>query len=80
MRGPATARPSAMPGHLRAAGLHNVDARERLRVDRRLEEALTHGADPLHLAFVFGTDEKTAIRYAQSARALRGEAAEQPSQ
>ncbi|MFD5496385.1 hypothetical protein ACFYY3_24025 [Streptomyces sp. NPDC001812] len=51
---------------------------ERLRVDRQLEEALTHGADPLHLAF--GIDEKTAIRYADSARALLGEAAEQASQ
>jgi hypothetical protein len=37
---------------------------ERLRVDRQLEEALTHGLDPLHLAVVFGLDEKTAIRYA----------------
>ncbi|WP_406401783.1 hypothetical protein [Streptomyces uncialis] len=43
---------------------------ERLRVDRRLEEALTHGADPLHLALVFGIDEKTALRYADSARQL----------
>lgn len=52
----------------------------RLRVDRQLAEALTHGADPLHLALVFGIDEKTAIRYADSARALLGEAAEQASQ
>jgi site-specific recombinase XerD len=43
---------------------------ERLRVDRQLEEALTHGADPLHLALVFGIDDKTAIRYADSARRL----------
>ena len=43
---------------------------ERLRVDRQLEEALTHGPDPLHLAVVFGIDEKTAIRYAASARQL----------
>ncbi len=43
---------------------------ERLRVDRQLEEALTHGADPLHLAVVFGLDEKTALRYATAARAL----------
>ncbi|MFD4835715.1 hypothetical protein ACFWPV_38635 [Streptomyces uncialis] len=43
---------------------------ERLRVDRRLEEALTHGADPLHLALAFGIDEKTAMRYADSARQL----------
>jgi hypothetical protein len=51
-----------------------------LRVDRQLEEALTHGADPLHLALVFGIDEKTAIRYAVSARVLLDEAAEQSSQ
>lgn len=43
---------------------------ERLRVDRQLEEALTHGPDPLHLALVFGIDEKTAIRYAASAQQL----------
>jgi len=43
---------------------------ERLRVDRQLEEALTHGPDPLHLAVVFGLDTKTAIRYASSARQL----------
>ncbi|WP_380282579.1 hypothetical protein [Kitasatospora purpeofusca] len=49
---------------------------ERLRVDRQLEEALTHGADPLHLALVFGIDEKTAIRYADSARALLEQVAE----
>ena len=30
---------------------------ERLRVDRQLEEALTHGPDPLHLASVFGLDQ-----------------------
>ncbi|WP_371583127.1 hypothetical protein [Streptomyces sp. NBC_01314] len=41
-----------------------------------LEEALTHGADPLHLALVFGIDEKTAVRYAGSARALLGQTAE----
>jgi integrase len=40
---------------------------ERLRVDRQLEEALTHGPDPLHLAVVFGLDPKTAIRYAENA-------------
>lgn len=43
---------------------------ERLRVDRQLEEALTHGPDPLHLAVVFDLDAKTAIRYANSARQL----------
>lgn len=35
---------------------------ERLHLDRQLDEALTRGPDPLHLAAVFGLDEKTAIR------------------
>ncbi|MEV0489962.1 hypothetical protein [Streptomyces atratus] len=43
---------------------------ERLRVDRQLEEAMIQGPDPLHLAEVFGLDEKTAMRYADSARQL----------
>ncbi|MFC5198257.1 hypothetical protein [Streptomyces kaempferi] len=49
---------------------------ERLRVDRHLEEAIIQGPDPLHLAEVFGLDEKTAMRYADSARALLEQAAE----
>jgi hypothetical protein len=49
---------------------------ERLRVDRQLEEALAHAPDPLQLAEVFGLDEKTAMRYADSARALLEQAAE----
>jgi hypothetical protein len=49
---------------------------ERLRVDRQLEEALTCGADPLHLAAVFGIDDTTAIRYATIARQLLETAAE----
>jgi integrase len=43
---------------------------ERLRVDRQLEEALAHRADPLHLTAVFDIHESTAIRYATSARQL----------
>jgi integrase len=43
---------------------------DRLRIDQQLEEALTHGADPLHLAAIFGIDDSTAIRYAASARQL----------
>ena len=44
---------------------------ERLRADRQLEEALTCGADLLHLAAVFGIDDTTAaIRYATIARQL----------
>jgi hypothetical protein len=31
---------------------------ERLRIGRQLEEALTHGPDPLHLAVVFDLDPK----------------------
>jgi len=50
---------------------------ERPRVDRQLEEALTCGADPLHLAAVFGMDDTTAIKYATIARQLLQTAAEQ---
>ena len=50
---------------------------ERLRMDRQLEEVLTHGPDPLHLAAVFGLDPKTAIRYAETARQLLTTTAEQ---
>jgi integrase len=57
--------------------LHGLTATlERLRIDRQLEEALTHRADPLHLAVVFDITETTAIRYAASARQLL----EQPHQ
>lgn len=61
----------AVSGHWIDAGFRGQEATlERLRVDRQLEEALTHGPDPLHLAVVFGLNEKTAIRYASSARQL----------
>ncbi|WP_260327441.1 hypothetical protein [Streptomyces sp. TLI_185] len=61
-----------------SAAMRGQDATlERLRVDRQLEEALAHGPDPLHLAEVFGLDEKTAMRYAESARALLEQGAEQ---
>ncbi len=50
---------------------------ERLRVHRQLDEALTQGPDPLHLASVFGLDPKTAIRYAENARQLLITAAEE---
>ena len=49
---------------------------ERLRIDRQLDEALTSGPDPLHLAAVFGLDDTTAIRYATAARQLLDTAAE----
>lgn len=51
--------------------LHGLPATlERLRIDRQLEEALAHRADPLHLTTVFDMHESTAIRYAASARQL----------
>ena len=50
---------------------------ERLRADRQLEEALTCGADPLHLAAMFGIDDTTAIKYATIARQLMQTPAEQ---
>ncbi|MFF8880845.1 hypothetical protein [Streptomyces flaveolus] len=50
---------------------------ERLRFDRQLEEAMVRGSDPLHLAEVFRLEEKTAMRYADSARALLEQTAEQ---
>ena len=50
---------------------------ERLHVDRQLEEALSHGPDPLHLAAVFGIHDNTAIRYAAAARQILETAAEQ---
>jgi hypothetical protein len=52
---------------------------DRLRIDRQLEEALVHGPDPLHLAAVFGVSEKTAIRYAKTARQLLQTPIEEPA-
>lgn len=43
---------------------------ERIRIDRCLHEALTNGADPLHLATLFGLHPTTAMRYAISARRI----------
>lgn len=43
---------------------------EALRIDRQLDEALTQGPDPLHLAVVFGITDTTAIRYSNAARQL----------
>ncbi len=61
--------PVSQPGI--AAVLRGLPATlERLRIDRQLEEALTHGADPLHLAVVFEISDTTAVRYAANARQL----------
>jgi len=43
---------------------------ERLRIDRQLEEAMASGADPLHVALVFGISDSSAVRYAENARRL----------
>ncbi|WP_329468215.1 hypothetical protein [Streptomyces sp. NBC_01431] len=77
-----TANTSSRAGsHWISAAMRGQDATlERLRVDRQLEEARVKGPDPLHLAEDFGLDEKTAMRYADSARAQLPQAAEQPSQ
>ncbi len=50
---------------------------EALRAGRQLDEALTHGPDPLYLAVMSGLDETTAIRYANAARHLLTATAEQ---
>jgi integrase len=44
-----------------------------IRIDRHLDEALTRGPDPLHLAAVFGVCEATAVKYANAARRLLSE-------
>ncbi|MCX5214679.1 hypothetical protein OG689_36405 [Kitasatospora sp. NBC_00240] len=68
---------SRASNHWISAAMRGQDATlERLRVDRQLEEALVQGPDPLHLAEVFGLHETTAMRYADSARALLEQAAE----
>ena len=62
---------TANPHVILSRAFRRLDATlERLRVDRQLDEALSCGPDPLHLAAVFGLDDKTAIRYADNARQL----------
>lgn len=48
-----------------------------IRMDRQLEEALTHGPDALHMAAVFGISERAAIRYANAAKAFLESSLEQ---
>jgi hypothetical protein len=57
--------------HSWARALRGLDATlEQIRIDRQLEEALSVGFDPLHLAEVFKINPSTAVRYALNARAL----------
>lgn len=53
---------------------------EHMRTDRQLEEALSAGPDPLHLAAVFGISHQTAIRYAHAARQLLAEPTAVPAE
>lgn len=50
--------------------LHQGVYLERIRGDRVLHEALTVGADPLHLALVFNLSHTTASSYAAIAQNL----------
>jgi integrase len=58
--------PSYLAVNLRRHGVHL----EQVRKDRILHEALTTGADPLHLALVFNLSHTTASRYAGIAQNL----------
>jgi integrase len=57
--------------------LHQGVYLERIRGDRVLHEALTAGADPLHLALVFNLSHTTASRYAAIAQSLLDDQIEQ---
>ncbi|MFF3249238.1 hypothetical protein ACFYWY_37240 [Streptomyces sp. NPDC002870] len=57
--------------------LHQGVYLERIRGDRVLREALTVGADPLHLALVFNLSHTTASRYADIAQKLLNDQIEQ---
>jgi integrase len=84
-RWPNTANPHLLISYSSALGHAPVSATwilnlrglpgtlERLRIDRQLEEAIATGADPLHLAAVFGFSEGAAIRWATNARELIGD-------
>jgi len=51
---------------------------DRIRADRILHEALTAGADPLHLSLIFNIDHSTALRYTTIAEHLLSDELEQP--
>ncbi|MGI5380579.1 hypothetical protein ACQEV2_41500 [Streptomyces sp. CA-251387] len=60
--------------------LHQGIYLERIRGDRVLHEALTVGADPLHLALVFNLSHTTASRYATIAQDLLDDQIEQAAE
>ncbi len=53
---------------------------DHIRADRVLHEALTTGADPLHLSLVFNISHGAAARYASIAEHLLNDELEQPQQ
>ena len=59
--------------HLLRRGVHL----EQIRGDRVLHEALSSGADPLHLALVFNLSHTTASKYAAIAQDLLDDQIEQ---
>ena len=58
------------PGYLACNLRRNGVDLEHVRKDRILHEALTTGADPLHVALVFNLSHTTASRYAGIAQNL----------
>jgi hypothetical protein len=60
--------------------LHQGVYLERIRGDRVLHEALTVGADPLHLALLFNLSHTTASRYAAIAQNLLDDQIEQTAE
>jgi CBS domain-containing protein len=67
------ARKSSRSEYLKRHLLHQGVYLERIRGDRVLHEALTVGADPLHLALVFNLSHTAASRYATIAQNLLDE-------
>jgi hypothetical protein len=51
---------------------------DRIRADRILHEALSTGADPLHLSLMFNLSHHAASRYAAMAEHLLGDEPEKP--
>lgn len=85
-RWPHTANPHLVISYCTALGLGPVSHAllapalrglpatiDRLRMDRQLDEAIAAGADPLHLAAVFGISDAAALRWATNARVLLAE-------
>ncbi|WP_406067731.1 hypothetical protein OG372_04120 [Streptomyces sp. NBC_01020] len=68
------------PEYLKRHLLHQGVYLERICGDRVLHEALTVGADPLHLALVFNLSHTAASRYAAIAQNLLDDQIEQTAE